>query len=578
LGNSLDGNYSAQASQSLSSLRLRDYGLAPLDEHEAAAGADAAGKQDPYFSPTFGAFSDNGAGLQRSASAAQVRDLKDQMLDLKGKISSLRQQARVDMQKRRSMQSLRTPSPFTHAQVDQWYAGTTESESASINVVEPQAPLSGVISSINEEEENLANGHEQPLSRSTEDEDSIYSEVVANTPLRPPGARSPERNPVTITVEEHPLLPEEEVDEGDISDMHTENGDYQDAIGEVDEIQSESGDSLYHDTVQNPISSISHEDREDAFDYEHFFLHSAMGTLSRQRAAGRSSFSSDSSVETTRGPGGRPMKGKHRRNDSQVSVSTMESFETANDVSDDEKVEAEKGDTVVLRNILQPQTVTVPPKRRSRSPETATRGSFSPPLVFTTANNSMASLVSPAGRHSTGSIMHTNRDETKDSDGSGGSHQAINLRSSAPVFRRPASGSMHRPSVSSFESIGTNRSFPLVNRTKPTPSPRSESHDELAVLSESLMSETASICEQQQQRQHSDGDDTSSIGDMNGKMHPHALQTLHPDDRILVERLVAGLGRCVLALAESGKASTDARIYRRRIDAAKNILEGHGLL
>uniref|UniRef100_A0A8H7N9J0 Uncharacterized protein n=1 Tax=Bionectria ochroleuca TaxID=29856 RepID=A0A8H7N9J0_BIOOC len=69
-----------------------------------------------YLSPTLSTYSEK--SLNRSASAAQMRDLHDQMQDLKGKISSLREQARVDSLKRRSLQSLRTPSPFTHARWD----------------------------------------------------------------------------------------------------------------------------------------------------------------------------------------------------------------------------------------------------------------------------------------------------------------------------------------------------------------------------------------------------------------------------------------------------------------------------
>jgi len=46
------------------------------------------------------------------------------------------------------------------------------------------------------------------------------------------------------------------------------------------------------------------------------------------------------------------------------------------------------------------------------------------------------------------------------------------------------------------------------------------------------------------------------------------------EDKYLVERLVAGLGRCVLGLTESGRASAESRMYRRRIDAARRILEG----
>ncbi len=52
------------------------------------------------------------------------------------------------------------------------------------------------------------------------------------------------------------------------------------------------------------------------------------------------------------------------------------------------------------------------------------------------------------------------------------------------------------------------------------------------------------------------------------------MQTLLKEDQYQVERLVAGLGRCVLGLTESGRASLESRVYRRRIEAARRILEG----
>jgi hypothetical protein len=36
---------------------------------------------------------------------------------------------------------------------------------------------------------------------------------------------------------------------------------------------------------------------------------------------------------------------------------------------------------------------------------------------------------------------------------------------------------------------------------------------------------------------------------------------------------VASLGKCVLGLTETGRASAESRMYRRRIDAARRVLE-----
>lgn len=135
------------------------------------------------------------------------------------------------------------------------------------------------------------------------------------------------------------------------------------------------------------------------------------------------------------------------------------------------------------------------------------------------------------------------------------------------VLYRPTSATavrMHRPSTSSFESMGTNRSFPLVGKTKVNGgvlTPSGSPDDELLRVSESLMSDTASICET----------------DDDGQGQPSSvtqLQNLAKEDQIAVERLVASLGKCVLALGENSRAGAESRLHRRRIDVARRILEG----
>jgi len=105
------------------------------------------------------------------------------------------------------------------------------------------------------------------------------------------------------------------------------------------------------------------------------------------------------------------------------------------------------------------------------------------------------------------------------------------------------------------------------------------------------MHETANVCEQQQQQHNGHSSklrpDSSVSGDSrnpgvsNGDLGstaavvtPPALQELLREDKYLVERFMASLGKCVLGLTESGRASAESRMYRRRIDAARKILEG----
>ncbi len=58
------------------------------------------------------------------------------------------------------------------------------------------------------------------------------------------------------------------------------------------------------------------------------------------------------------------------------------------------------------------------------------------------------------------------------------------------------------------------------------------------------------------------------------RLQPSPVHMLAKDDQILVERLVASLGKCVLGLQEAGRSSYEGRVWRRRLDAARRVLEG----
>ena len=52
------------------------------------------------------------------------------------------------------------------------------------------------------------------------------------------------------------------------------------------------------------------------------------------------------------------------------------------------------------------------------------------------------------------------------------------------------------------------------------------------------------------------------------------VSMLRRDEQIMVERLVASMGKCVLALQESREGTVEHRLWRRRLDAARRVLEG----
>jgi hypothetical protein len=508
-------------------------------------------------------------GEERSASVAQMRDLKDQMKDLKGRISSLREQAQADSLKRRSLHSLRTPSPFTHARIDQWYAEPKlPSEAVGAAQKEPaRNPWNGELSTVDgDSQAGVREDAEEGAEEEEVDDEVVPVDVTAQRANRVSFIRHPVSQQMDQAVLARAVVPEigdasaenRADDDEDGSDMETENGDMEDGdhfeeapttvppmtaeeaedmsnegfvdVIDDEEYVSESGESAYEDTLEQPIS---HEDREDAFDYEHFFLHSAMGTISQQRR--RDSYSSEDSVETTRGPSAvteGAEKGRTRRGSS-ASTSTFDSFATAEEGrSSRGGMQDENGTEEQAQNVRTATTID------GKRPDTAP--------------NARRTVLGP--------IM--------------GNGHALDSNTSLRdiVLRRPmssaAAGSLH--SVSSFESMGTTRSFPLVNKPAQTSSEATGGADGVSQASsggrqQHHLPRSASV---------TSFDSVRQLGSEGAPAAAAAMQALAREDQYLVERLVANLGKCVLGLTEAGKASTESRMYRRRIDAARKILEG----
>jgi hypothetical protein len=505
--------------------------LEPLSEDEVVPEFEVdptsvRSSMDGYLSP-------NGEHrvLTRSTSSMQMRDLRDQMQDLKGRLSVLRDRARDDTMKRRSLQSLRTPSPFTAA--EQWFA-TSKSygEPLSADAGVAHAPWKEETGRETQAKNELGNDITPPQvpEYANSDATSIYEDVLESHHATDGLNGSHE---ATIAEEgqgyDTALEEERENVEDDI------DNDYNDEIVNRDEADDyESDASLYHDSLATPIS---HEDREDAFDYEHFFLHSAMGTISQQRH-GRSdsvgSFSSEDSVETTRGPPiptttqqaekietERAALG-HFRSESTDSVSTIATFATATEGHGSDSGNDEEQDSFAVQQVDAPL--------RSTTPVTAKRSTFGTPVKNEPSNDGQPP---PMLIRRSSSVIHD--------------HEQRN------------GSSVHRPSVASFdsfESVGTVRSFPLVNKPKSQEAPNSSSNPDLREAG-SLLSDSVTL--------------TDAAGE---RLQPSPVHMLAKEDQIMVERLVASLGKCVLGLQEAGRASYEGRVWRRRLDAARRVLEG----
>lgn len=484
--------------------------LEPLNEDEASPtfkdgkGSDGSSTEEG-FSP-----SEDHPGLSRSTSSMQMRDLKDQMYDLKGRLSVLRDRARDDTMKRRSLQSLRTPSPFTAA--EQWYTGAKGYGEDGLNpdaglAYLPHSPKSG-----DEDESQILPPKDADLDYAQSEHTSIYEDVsegLGAMEERIPEVANEKRAEVTQLKDdifkEDNVPDDDDVTELDVEEIgEVEEEDYTEEIVNPDEEEDyESDASLYHDAFP---TAISHEDREDAFDYEHFFLHSAMGTISQQRGR-RGSYSSDDSVETTRGPSvpqtdQRPALG-HLRSDSNSSVSTFATFATATEGFGSEDEDDEDHDNFAVQQVIIP----IHKAATSTPPLTAKRSTFGSPI-----NVLIGEQESSSEKNGTSTFTIHPREEINGRD-----------------------------RTSSNLSQGSTRSFPLVNKPK-------LSHDSL----NKTLSKTAS----------------------EERLHSSPVDMLAKDDQTLVEQVVASVGKCVLGLQEAGPTSYEAKMWRRRLDAARTILEG----
>ncbi|KAK6586508.1 hypothetical protein PZA11_001565 [Diplocarpon coronariae] len=497
--------------------------LESLSEHDGIVDFDAdrariRSSVDGYLIP-------NGEHrvLTRSASSMQMRDLKDQMSDLKGRLSVLRDRARDDTMKRRSLQSLRTPSPFTAA--EPWYASFSNyggPPGANAGVASP--PWEGSQSGDDEarqEREALegTSGQVLAVEGAASDITSVFEDVNGHN-----GTFDSEDENESSSLEEvegvDGILAQEPEHEEVCEDYEEEVVDYE----EADDYESDA--SVYHDSL---IAQLSHEDREDAFDYEHFFLHSAMGAISQQTLGRRGSASSEDSVETVQAipvsqEAGKPIRERFRSGSSD-SLSSVATFATAREgfLSDSGDEEAER-ETFAVQ-----QVATVRARSNMATPLAAKRATFGGADVSGQTDDipstfDVTKMLGPTG---------------DDNSRRTGLHS-------------------RRSSVESFEFFGSNdpmRSSPLVNTPISQPSaadPRASKEIEPSFLSDS----------------------TTLIVSTNGeRLQPSPVHLLAREDQILVERLVASLGKCVLGLQESGSASHEGRVWRLKIENARRQLE-----
>jgi hypothetical protein len=222
------------------------------------------------------------------------------------KISSLKVKNQEDNLRRRSLQSLRTPSPLTAA--DHWYANALElRDGQGSRGSNPRRNASS------ENIRRALNDAAEDQRRSDEHAAGNKSKHAGNWQGNEPADYADDQSVAETMYED--------AEEGDFNeDIDRE------ALNEI--LREPLDDDFENDMeafpdVPSHTDATPHEMREDAFDYEHFILHSALGNYTQQLR--RVSNSSNGSVETTRPP----YTARHSRTNSNMSDSTVATFATA---------------------------------------------------------------------------------------------------------------------------------------------------------------------------------------------------------------------------------------------------------
>ncbi|KAJ9607711.1 hypothetical protein H2200_007789 [Cladophialophora chaetospira] len=254
--------------------------------------------------------------LARSSSVVSNRstkEIREQMSSLQAKISDLKDRAQADSMRRKSMQSVRTPSPFTSAQgPEEWYtsspvykeAGSPINTNAGMgwSPSRQQKPLEIQVTPVTPQAQPPLN-----VNLSATKDASYLSEARTdrNTPSLHKSVHVqpvPFENPHSVIQESVYEDAAQEFEDDEPIAASEEEQIY------LNEVLEESLQDLQPDVPEIPDhllpaegGAISHEDRFDAFDYENMFLHSALGNYAGARTRSETPSDSDcSSVTTTR--------------------------------------------------------------------------------------------------------------------------------------------------------------------------------------------------------------------------------------------------------------------------------------
>lgn len=340
--------------------------------------------------------------LVRSASAASQRSLRDQVSDLKVRIADLKAKAQEDKERRQSLQTRNTPSPFNHASSpEQWYASSPEYKAGGspLNTNagvgwspthKKQLSLDAQLTPITPKNAAFLDAEPLPTGEPSSRNDARTDVNTPNLHKRSQEVITPAQAERVDSVIDDSYYEDaaQQFEEGDAIAASEEEQIY------LNEVLEESLHEVEPDVPDIPDQfqegeqeAERHEDRYDAFDYENMFLHSAMGNYTGTGLRSRSnSESSSSSVETRRANQQTPTA-NHHDNDSEGSIGSDEEEDTLIIQHHNE----EEDDTLPTPRVLRP-----PPQpwmgHGGRSNSSMSIGSVSSVATFATATEGMDDL------------------------------------------------------------------------------------------------------------------------------------------------------------------------------------------
>ncbi|KIW13289.1 hypothetical protein PV08_08477 [Exophiala spinifera] len=246
-------------------------------------------------------------------SSRSTKEIREQISDLRSKISELKEKAQADSLRRRSIQSIRTPSPFTNARTpEQWYTSAPEYKEAGspLNTnaglgwspSQHKSPVEIQVTPVTPQEQKF-----QDIDQPATDESKLNSAVKTdkNTPSLHKSV-----NVLSPLVGESGSIIQESCYEDAAQTLDDEepiaaSEEEQIYLNEVLQESLEEFEPDVPDLPEHILASEQaagrHEDRYDAFDYENMFLHSTLGNYTGTGTRSETPSESDtSSLRTTR--------------------------------------------------------------------------------------------------------------------------------------------------------------------------------------------------------------------------------------------------------------------------------------